>query len=223
MCSEEVKYTTEPKYVKQPTPKNIYHITSQEYDDWKRSFENVEDMNKCLYFVLMKLNNDYNFVKRDIDNAVNWSNVIYDKDNDTFTNNWNIFQKLFGSNDTKRFSKLLACYDIFMKRQYKENKMIYINKYGFDNNKELMKEYNITERYESYSEIVKDIFDNKNNLFDNFCDSIYWGEMRNKFKTDTIIKNMIVNIGDNKSFYVLKIGKMGDFIKRKDILSNQYV
>ena len=78
MCSEEVKYEIE---------RNVYEITREEYEDWKKSFQKKEDMNKCLYFVLMKLNNDYNFVKREFDNCVNWSNIIYDKQNEIFYSN----------------------------------------------------------------------------------------------------------------------------------------
>jgi hypothetical protein len=205
MCSEEVKYEIE---------RNVYEITKEEYEDWKKSFQTKEDMNKCLYFVLMKLNNDYNFVKRDFDNCVNWCNIIYDKQNEIFTNNWKIFEKIIEKNKSKRFIKYLCLYDIFMKRQYKYNNMIYINKYGFENNKELMNEYDITDRYESYENIIQDIFDNKNDLYDNFCESIDWNKMKKQFTTDSIIKNMVVNIGDNKSFFVLKIGKMNDFIKQ---------
>ena len=194
---------------------NIFKITREQYDDWKKSFQSQEDMNKCVYFVLMKLNNDYNFVKRDFDNCVKWSSIVYDKKNECFSNNFWIFKSIMIANSNTKLFRLCCYFDIFMKQQYKENNMIYINKYGFENNKELMNEYDITDRFETYDNLIKDIFDNKDNMFDNFCESIDWNLFKINDNYDYLTEKCIHNISNNEKtkFYVLRLGKMNDFIK----------
>lgn len=200
---------------------NIFKITEEQYREWKRTFQSEEDLNKCVYFTLMKLNNDYNFIKRDFDNCVKWSSIVYDKKNECFSNNFWIFKSIMIANSKTKLFKLCCYFDIFMKQQYKENNIIYINKYGFENNKELMNEYDITDRYECFEDLIKDIFDNKNNMYDNFCESIDWGLFKNY--EDKLSEFHIVNISDNekKKFYVLRLGKMNDFIKKNYRRTNE--
>ena len=185
-------------------------LTDNDLSEYKNSFENVKDMNKVVYFCLMKLGNDYNIKKKDLDNSINWSSVIYDKDNDLFMNNWTFFDKyILREYEDKSFYDMLLLFDLTLKKLYKDNKVIYVNKYGFDNNKELMNEYRL-DSYNNFGEIIEKCFD-----IISFDNTINWNDMNDTFNNDKLLNKILNNIGDKKDFYVMKLGKLNDFVKNK--------
>ena len=185
-------------------------LTDNDLSEYKNSFENVKDMNKVVYFCLMKLGNDYNIKKKDLDNSINWSSVIYDKDNDLFMNNWTFFDKyILREYEDKSFYDYLLLFDLTLKKLYKDNKVIYVNKYGFDNNKELMNEYRL-DSYNNFGEIIEKCFD-----IISFDNTINWNDMNDTFNNDKLLNKILNNIGDKKDFYVMKLGKLNDFVKNK--------
>ena len=185
-------------------------LTDNDLSEYKNSFENVKDMNKVVYFCLMKLGNDYNIKKKDLDNSINWSSVIYDKDNDLFMNNWTFFDKyILREYEDKSFYDYLLLFDLTLKKLYKDNKVIYVNKYGFDNNKELMNEYRL-DSYNNFGEIIEKCFD-----IISFDNTINWNDMNDTFNNDKLLNKILNNIGDKKDFFVMKLGKLNDFVKNK--------
>lgn len=185
-------------------------ISDTDFCDYKKSFVNVKDMNKCVYFCLMKLGNDYNIRKKDLDNSINWSSVIYDKDNDLFMNNWTFFDKyILREYEDKSFYDYLLLFDLTLKKLYKDNKVIYVNKYGFDNNKELMSEYGL-DSYNNFGEIIEKCID-----IISFDNTIDWTYINDTFDNDRLLNKILNNIGDKKDFYVMKLGKLNDFVKNK--------
>jgi len=191
-------------------------ITDTELNDYKKSFDSYKDMNKVVYFCLMKLGNDYNIIKRDLENSVKWSSIIYDKDTD-FMNNWYFFNNyILTEYEDKSFYDYLLLMDLTLKKLYKEEKVIYVNEYGFENNKELMKKFGLN-HYKSYSEIIeKVVFDNwVDNMITYFNQSINWTEIMGKFENDKLLNKILNNIGNKNDFYVMKLGKLNDFVKNK--------
>jgi len=191
-------------------------ITDTELNDYKKSFDSYKDMNKVVYFCLMKLGNDYNIIKRDLENSVKWSSIIYDKDTD-FMNNWYFFNNyILTEYEDKSFYDYLLLMDLTLKKLYKEEKVIYVNEYGFENNKELMKKFGLN-HYKSYSEIIeKVVFDNwVDNMITYFNQSINWTEIMGKFENDKLLNKILNNIGNKNDFYVMKLGKLNDFVKIK--------
>jgi len=158
----------------------------------------------------MKLGNDYNIKKKDLDNSVKWSSIVYDKDNDLFMNNWEFFEKnILNEYEDKSFYDYLLLLDLTLKKLYKDNKVIYVNEYGFNNNKDLMIEYGLN-KYNNFKEIIEKCFDIIN--FDNVID---WTEIMKKFENDKLLNKILNNIGNKNDFYVMKLGKLNDFVKIK--------
>ena len=188
-----------------------------ELEEYKKTFDNLKDMNKVVYFNLMRMGNDYNFIKNDFDNCVNWSSVIYDKESETFMNNWYFFSNEVMKDNEKEYSfyDLLLIMDMKLKQYYREERMIYINDYGFKNNQELMEKFGLN-KFVGYEEIITNIFNGE--LEDTFKDSINWTTIDyyfNEKKTDKLLNKVLKDIGDKKSFYVMKLGKLKDFIDTK--------
>lgn len=201
-------------------------LTDNDLNDYKKSFDSYKDMNKVVYFCLMKLGNDYNIKKKDLDNSVNWSSVIYfrDKNNfkDSFMNNWSFFDKyILKEYEDKSFYDMLLLFDLTLKKLYKSEEVIYINNYGFENNKELYDKFGLSmydneisgeKAWGSFSEVIEKIFECGDNSWDN---TINWTDMIDTFENDKLLNKILNNIGDKKDFFVMKLGKLNDFVKNK--------
>jgi hypothetical protein len=190
-------------------------MNKTELEEYKKTFGNLKDMNKVVYFNLMRIGNDYNFIKNDFDNCVNWSSIIYDKESETFMNNYMFFSNEVMKYQEKEYSfyDLLLIMDYLLKQYYKQERMIYVNDYSFKNNQELMEKFGLN-KYIGYEEIITNILNGE--LEETFKDTIKWNNINFNFNRngeDKLLNKILIDRDyGKKSFKVMKLGKLKDFI-----------
>ena len=206
-------------------------ISDTELSEYKKSFVNVKDMNKVVYFNLMRLGGDYNMKKRDTDKSVKWSSVVYTERE--FMNIWTFFDKfvLEKKYTDKSFYDMILIMDLTFKKLYKENKLICVNEYIFNNQKDLMVSYGL-DKYMNYKDLIDFIFEKCMTYMDcetTFDDIIIWYDMKKEFVNDKLLNHILTEFKNknringlysemtekkfsgNKEFYIMKLGKMVDF------------
>lgn len=207
--------------------KEMKVFSKEEIHKYKKSFSNVKEMNKVVYFNLMKINNDFNMKKKDLDNSVKWSSVVYHTDNSKFNetnenqylmNNWYFFSNtIYLKYDLDSFFDYMLVLDMVNKELFKNDSCIYINEYGFNNNKELMDKFGITDKFGSFEDLIETTLTNED-IYDNYFNAVIdWNSIKKDFENDRMLDMILENISNNdkKEFWVMKLGKLDRFINKK--------
>ena len=192
-------------------------IKSAELIQYKKS-RTKRDINKTIYCMLMRLNNDYTLKKKDLDKSVEWSCVLYIVESNEFINNWVFFNKYIIKkyHYKSNFIDLLLLFDMTLTKLYQTNTMYSINKRWFENNKRIIEKTKLTE-YNSFYNLLEAVIDKYYVNFKNVININYINrEYKDLNNSNTLLfSEIFVDIGRNASeYYIMRLGKMNDFLNK---------
>ena len=191
-------------------------FSKEEIEEYKKkNYDSKKDMNRVVYWNINRLNSDYNWVSRNLDKIINWSCIIYDKENTLNSKNkFMLFNQFFNQYIRKRYSldysfyNLMILLDMYLTKLYECDKVYLITDYYMKNSMTLSNYFNDKTTNDIFSEVLK-----KNNY--NKRDTIDWSDI---YGNDYDMKDNVLNhyledrVWKDRMFWVMKLGKLNDFV-----------
>ena len=192
-------------------------ITSEELIQYKKT-RTKRDINKTIYCMLMRLNNDYTLKKKDLDKSVEWSNVLYILESGEYINNWLFFNNYIIKkyHHKSNFIDLLLLFDMTLTKLYETNTMYSINKRLFETNKKIIEKIKLNQ-YNSFYNLLEHAIDKYHVNFKNVININYINrEYKYLNNSNKLLFNEIfVDIGRNATeYYIMRLGKMNEFLNK---------
>ena len=210
--------------IKEKTENKVF--SKEDIVNYKNSFNNKNELNKVVYFNIMKLKNEYLWSggvgrMNDIDKITKWTSILFNTNNEkiaeinecaecmeNFETYGYFLHKLMVDYELDSFFDYMVLMDMVCKDRFKCDSMIIVNDYNF-NNKELMEKFGVNHIGEDYESICKILCNTE------FGDCIIkWGEIKNRFNNDKALYKILQNKSNkkNKEWWCCNLGKLNDFV-----------
>ena len=197
-------------------------FSKEEIEEFKKTnYETNKDMNRVVYWNIMRLNNDRNWTGRkeriDFDRLINWSCIIYDKEETLNSKNkYMLYSQFFNEYIRKRYSmdydffNLMIILDMYLTKLYDSDKVYIITDYYMKNSFKLSSYFGD----KTTTDIFNEVLESKSY---SVRECIDWSDI---YGNDYDMKDNVLNYyledrtWNDRIYWVMKLGKLNDFVSK---------